>query len=470
MKEPKIWKVTTLNYKVLQGITEVSIEGKSVVIKSKNGIGKSSFINAIWTALTGSKEVPKSPIHENQKSASIEVEIKKGDDIFIVRKEFRENKRPALVVQNKNNTRHSSPQKMIDELIGNISFDVFDFIRKTPLEQKREFERLFNIDLSSLEKDKAEVLSAKRDKKKKHEYLEQSLQSKIASLNVENMEIKKVEEEINSIFSSKENFIEAEDNYIKISGEKVKKEEKLNNLRHEYMSCDSKLPIKEEILRKTNKDISDLELMIKKKKEERDKVTEEVEELRTKLSSIEKEAKGVNYEISILHEKMPGEIQAELVKYNELQRKLTMKKEYLEKENKEKENIVKEIKEIEKNIEKDNNFVKDLELTRTELLAEATKIMPEVSLTDEGIQYKGFSLSDNQISHSEIIKIGIKFGMLLNPELKIVRIPDWSEIDSENRKEILKMLKDNEYQLFAEEVTDDPSLQFEIVDETPVGE
>ena len=51
----KVIELYSENFKRLNA--KVKMDGKNVTVEGKNGVGKSSFIDAIWIALTG-KDIP----------------------------------------------------------------------------------------------------------------------------------------------------------------------------------------------------------------------------------------------------------------------------------------------------------------------------------------------------------------------------------------------------------------------------
>ena len=80
----KIHKLISENFKKLN--VQVELNGKSVKITGKNGAGKSTFIDAIFTTLTG-KDIPAKPIQTGKAKAVNKVIIKndKGEDITVER-------------------------------------------------------------------------------------------------------------------------------------------------------------------------------------------------------------------------------------------------------------------------------------------------------------------------------------------------------------------------------------------------
>ena len=83
---------------------------------------------------------------------------------------------------------------------------------------------------------------------------------------------------------------------------------------------------------------------------------------------------------------------------------------------------------------------------------------------DTGLSYNGLSLTEDNISTSRIIEIGIRIAIAMNPNLRIMQIKDGSLLDKDMLKTIKDICKDKDYQLFIEKVSDEKELGF-IIDE-----
>ena len=84
----------------------------------------------------------------------------------------------------------------------------------------------------------------------------------------------------------------------------------------------------------------------------------------------------------------------------------------------------------------------------------------KLSLTEEGIAYDGTPFC--QISFFEQLKICIQIGMALNPKLKVLRISDYSLMDTRSKETVRQMAKEFGYQVWAEEVDETGTVGFYI--------
>ena len=96
-----------------------------------------------------------------------------------------------------------------------------------------------------------------------------------------------------------------------------------------------------------------------------------------------------------------------------------------------------------------------LRASRASIFADAKVPLPDVDLPAEQgaeIMYKGVPLS--QASWSEKLVLGCRVAMALNPDLKIVRIQNGSELDHKTLAMLEGLFGEADYQLWIELVGD----------------
>ena len=134
----KIISLQAENFKKLHAI-EITPEGNFVQITGRNGQGKSSTLDAIWVALAGIGVAPKQPIRKGAESARIRLDL---GEIKVVR-HFKAAEDGAyttsLTVESAEGARYPSPQKLLDSLLGALSFDPLAFSR---MDAKAQFDAL----------------------------------------------------------------------------------------------------------------------------------------------------------------------------------------------------------------------------------------------------------------------------------------------------------------------------------------
>lgn len=137
----KIVRLTAENVKKIK-VVEITPAGAVVQITGRNGSGKSSVLDAIWWALSGTKHIQSMPIRKGATTARVTLDM--GE--IVVTRRFTE-KDSTLTVENAEGARYRSPQRMLDDLIGALSFDPLAFSRMDPKEQFEELRRLVPLEI-----------------------------------------------------------------------------------------------------------------------------------------------------------------------------------------------------------------------------------------------------------------------------------------------------------------------------------
>lgn len=134
----KIIRLQAENFKRLKAVS-ITPEGNIVQISGKNGQGKSSVLDSIWSALGGAEVLPKKPIREGAEDATIRLDLGQ----YIVTRKFKARDdgdfNTSLVIETPDGMRPKSPQSLLNELVGKFSLDPFEFSSMTP---KAQFDAL----------------------------------------------------------------------------------------------------------------------------------------------------------------------------------------------------------------------------------------------------------------------------------------------------------------------------------------
>lgn len=152
----KIISLEAENYKRLKAV-EITPEGNLVVIGGRNAQGKSSVLDAIWAAL-GGREGNKAakPIRDGESKARVRLDL--GD--LVVTRTWTESG-STVKVESAEGAVFKSPQSMLDELIGRLSFDPLAFTRLSGKEQRDVLLGLVDlpIDLDALGAERERLFS-----------------------------------------------------------------------------------------------------------------------------------------------------------------------------------------------------------------------------------------------------------------------------------------------------------------------
>jgi DNA repair exonuclease SbcCD ATPase subunit len=162
----KIENINIKNFKFLKNVEE-EINGKNVYLVGGNGVGKTSFLDAVWVGLTG-KGIPPEPTTNGAKKGLIEIDL--GD--FIARTKFTKGKPTRFELENKEFTNESerfikSPRSYMESRIGMLSFDIRDFFAKSDAEKLKYLAKIMDTDFTDLDADLEELMEARKFDKRK---------------------------------------------------------------------------------------------------------------------------------------------------------------------------------------------------------------------------------------------------------------------------------------------------------------
>lgn len=134
---PKGLKIISLQAENLKRLTAVRIDprGNLVEIRGRNAQGKSSVLDAIWWALAGAGNIQTDPIRKGQERAVVKLDL---GDLVVTRTFTKQDDgsfRTSITVENGEGARFPSPQRMLDDLLGSLTFDPLAFARMKPKEQ-----------------------------------------------------------------------------------------------------------------------------------------------------------------------------------------------------------------------------------------------------------------------------------------------------------------------------------------------
>ena len=161
----KIIQLQAENIKRLKAV-QISPKDDVVVISGKNENGKSSVIDSIWLALQYRAAVKSSPqpLRRGESKGSVTLDL--GE--YIVTRRFTEAD-STLEIRTPDGNKVSSPQKLLDGMIGDLSFDPWEFSRKSEQEQRTMLSDLLfkitdgKLDLANFDARKQAAYDARTD-------------------------------------------------------------------------------------------------------------------------------------------------------------------------------------------------------------------------------------------------------------------------------------------------------------------
>ncbi|QWT24969.1 AAA family ATPase [Subtercola sp. PAMC28395] len=150
------------NYKRIRAV-DITPEGNVVFIGGRNAQGKTSVLDAIWAALAGGEasKATQQPIRDGQDTAVVTLDL--GE--YIVTRRWTKDDSGTLTVTAADGAKYSSPQKLLDEVIGARAFDPLAFTRLSGRDQVAALTSLVELpfDPAQLERERVGIFETRTE-------------------------------------------------------------------------------------------------------------------------------------------------------------------------------------------------------------------------------------------------------------------------------------------------------------------
>ena len=395
----KIVRFSAERFKRLTAV-EITPEGNTVVISGRNGQGKSSVLDAIWLALGGAAAAKDCgatrPVKDGEKDAVVTLDL---GDIVVIRR-WKADGKSSLEITSADGRKFSSPQSLLDSLIGAISFDPLAFSRMDSKEQRRRL-----IDLVHLEINPDEL-----DAKRRQIYDERT---------IINREIKTFEAELSNIPKPQSDIPDEEISLADLLKELdaaqlkaaacVMNEGKLKDMREKATALTKEIAQKQDDLKKLVEDGKHQAELVKTQ------ILPDLDGLKDKLANAEK----INYSVR-------------------------QKKHYMEITNKTAGKTARS--------ETLSKQIEDIDKAKEDAFRKAKFPIDGLAFDEAGITFKGIPFL--QCSGAERMKVCIAIAAALNPKIRVIRVADASLMDAESLKFVESFAAEQDIQVWLEKVSD----------------
>lgn len=391
-KNLKIVQLTAENIKRLQAVT-ITPDGNLEVIGGDNAQGKTSLLDSIEMALNGGKSIPPNPIRKGQKKARVVV------DLGELKVERRFTSKGSILEVKSNGVIQSSPQRILDELIGKLTFDPLAFINMKPADQLKTLKDLVGINFDDLEAQRQTLYSNRAEVNRESKQLEGQLEGIPEHENIPDAPI---------VISDLMAELEAAEKHNQDAAEREKTVESYNV---EIATIDHEL----ERLRNRAIEIKTERERVEIKRESIDiPATLDTSELKTKIQS----AETVNQKIRDAGERK--RVDKLLKSKNTESTKLSLAIERIDEE-------------------------------KEARLAEAKFPVSGLSFGENGVLLNGLPLE--QASSAEALKVSVAMGFTLSPRLKVSLIRDGSLLDENSLRTVAEIAQEHDGQVWIERVS-----------------
>ena len=411
------------NYKRLR-VVEITPKGRVVKITGKNGQGKTSVLDAIWGALVGSKAIAEKPVRAGALKARIRMNL--GE--LIVTRVISPNGTHTLTVETAKGVKVASPQKMLDELLGELSFDPLAFIGMKPKEQVETLRQVAKIEID------VDAMNAENAK----DYEERT---------IVNRDIKRLEGEVAAIT--------VQDNLPKVKVDDAAIIEKLNSANTSNQTAQAQFKAKQELgaqagvaknavedhrnfIEDQRRKVENLEAQLKVAK---DAVTAaELALPNLEATAAEKQAE---------YEAAPaGELIDVAALTQQLQEAQLTNRE-IDKRTR-RESLELQLAGKKRESETLTRAIEQREEEKASALAGAKLPVEGLTFDENRAAYKGIPL--DQLGEAEQIRISTAIAMATNPKLRVIRIMHGEALDEDSLAVIAKMAEENDFQVWMAKV------------------
>ena len=419
------------NIKNLKAI-EIHPGSDAVIISGKNGAGKSAILDSIFMGVTG-KSIEE-PIRNGEKRAEINIDL--GE--YKVRRIYTA-KGERLEVTSKDGASFKSPQTMLNEILGNISFDPLKFaemgrnaegVRK----QRSMLAALVGLDFTETDKNR-EVLYSERttwNRKIKGGDPTSYRPTPNAPLPLEAL--------VGGMEQPKPGTPRQEISMAEAMNRLSELEQKAEAYK---MAAD---------LNAENRRICDEQNQ--KTKNEKDALLKEVERLEAEFNAKQAELTTLNEILPVepaitpLPEAIPDnaimKARNDVVMVEDDNKAIRAAIKY--------DQAMAQLEDAKKEVAHIEDAMMKIDREKEAKIRAAKYPIEGLGLTDDCVTYEGKPFS--QLSTGEQIRVSTAVAMALNPTLKVIIVREGSLLDKAGLNAIVDMAKDKDYQLWCEVVAD----------------
>lgn len=404
----KVIRLTAENFKRLRA---VRIEPDQTVCKitGKNAQGKSSVLDAIWAALGGSKAIPDMPVRKGARKASVEVDLGElGAPELKVKRTFTANGGSTLTVTDASGGAVSSPQAVLDKLVGVLAFDPMAFLRMDSKKQAETLKKLAGLDFSQPDLDRQFAY----EQRQKY-----------------NREAKELKARYDAIPLPQPGTPNEEVDATALSdrlSEAGREAERVTNYERE----------------------------LSRAVERRDTAKARLEQSQSTLDLANREVVNAHEALAVLG--TTEDIKAVAENIREQLKNVTMTNKAV-RDKKEWQRLGKEYTSKQDEADKMTAEMEKIDEWKAEQVRQAGMPVEGLEVTEDAVTFKGVPLK--QCSSSEQIRITLGMGEALNPTLRTMYIRDGSLLDPDSFRQVALWAGENDMQLIIESVasTDSPT-------------
>jgi predicted ATP-dependent endonuclease of OLD family len=413
-KKMKVIEVKIENFKNIENL-DMSPGGKSVLLVGGNRVGKTSVIQAIWGTLS-QKAMPETPLTKGKTTGSVIVVMGNDNEKYIVKRIISDSG-ASLEIQNADGFK-TTQVKVLRELVGDIDFDIEHFVELSKtIPGKRE---QIEIVKSMLEPDVRASLS-------KLEYNKKMATETKSENNI------LLKDRMGLIKSIKDLPMEETPIVTQTVINEINKQKEFERQRLNIVGS----------IKNLYRLAAEAEMSIQRA-------------MKT-VAECKKQEKGLEAELKNLPEpKDTNELEKQLRDAEEHNKHFERYQTYT--------TAMKDAEEYNQKVYDCNQSIQEDDRKIREIVANSDFPVKDLTITEDGLLYKGLPFDNTVLSTSELLEVGVKLAVSRNPNVKIIRIPQAESLDKESMVRLMKFTDKAGYQLFIEKVTEDEKLIVRIIE------
>jgi NAD(P)H-dependent FMN reductase len=385
----KIVSLHAENVKRLRAV-EIHPDGNTVVIAGRNGQGKTSVLDSIWFALGGGQAGKDTvrPIRDGEDRAQVTLDL---GELKVTRTWVGD--KTALKVENADGARYSSPQAMLDSLVGRLSFDPLSFAHQ---DQRAQLAAL--LDLVDLPFDPAQLDAERRstyDERTAVGREVKQLQGQLAGMPEPPAGLPAGEVSVTDLLAKARQAQQWQDRARQLQEGARHAADRVRRAEMELREAQGAQTDADKRLAEVPADLPD--------PAQYDEQLEKVESVNAQVRAAAARAR----------------LQQQLDERRKAADALTGR-------------------------------LHEIETRKSSAIAEARMPIDGLAFDDTGVTYQGVPFK--QCSAAEQLRVSIAMAMALNPKVRVIRITDGSLLDSSNLALIEQMATDGDFQVWIERV------------------
>lgn len=330
-------------------------------------------------------------------------------DDLIVTRTITETGGGMLKVTNKEGLQYTSPQAILDELCGRLTFDPLEFLRMPPKDQLNTLKVLCGLDLSDLEEKRKELYELRTGTNRQIKMLEGSIASlpEYKGLPAAPVSIRELMDELKAAQHKNQENQKARQQVAILKQDRARKAGEKIRLEAEILKM-------QEALNQTTRDLERMDWEAQK--------AETAAEL---LTDVDTEA-----------------IQARIEGAGETNQRIQA--------NQRRAQTAGQLKGFQDESVKLTEQITSVDEEKQARLQAARMPIAGLSLDEGGITYNGIPFE--QSSSAEQLRVSVAMGIAMNPTLRVMLIRDGSLLDTDNLRMIAEMAKEGGHQIWIERV------------------